>query len=160
MTVKFVSAIEQPELLRPLFDAYAAMLYQVDDGMRACLANQNYDEELSHLGQKYAPQQGSIYVVKYDGAVAGMGALTKLTEDCGEIKRIFLYPEFRGKGIGLALMERLVQDARQIGYRHLRLDTFPAMTAALGLYEKLGFYLIPRYNDNPLARAIFYQKDL
>ena len=160
MPVEFVSAIHKPDLLRPLFDAYSAMLYQVDEGMRACLANQNYDEELSHLAQKYAPEMGGIYVILYDGEVAGMGALTRLAADCGELKRIFLYPEFRGKGLGLALMERLLQDAHRIGYRHLRLDTFPAMTAALGLYEKLGFYLIPRYNDNPLTRAIFYQKDL
>ena len=101
-----------------------------------------------------------IYVVLCDGTVAGMGALTALEPDYGEVKRIFLYPAFRGKGLSITLMEQLLSDARRYGYRHVRLDTFPAMLPAIGLYEKLGFYRIPRYNDNPLERAIYYQIDL
>lgn len=160
MDISFLPAQNDPSLLKPLFEAYAAMLYDVDDGMRACLANQNYDEELAHLSEKYAPPHGSIYVIFCNGETAGMGALTKLSTNCGELKRIFLYPKFRGKGISLLLMDRLLSDADTFGYKHIRLDTFPAMTAAIGLYEKLGFYPITRYNNNPLEKAIYYQKDL
>lgn len=158
--MELIPAQNRPELLRPLFASYAAMLYEVDDGMRACLANQSYDDELSYLPEKYAPPYGSIYVISCDGEIAGMGALTRLDEEYGEVKRIYLYPAFRGKGLSLPLMEQLLSDARSYGYRHVRLDTFPAMTAALGLYDKLGFYQIPRYNNNPLERALFYQIDL
>ena len=158
--MELIPAQNRPELLRPLFASYAAMLYEVDDGMRACLANQSYDDELAHLPEKYAPPFGSIYVISCDGEIAGMGALTRLDADYGEVKRIYLYPEFRGMGLSLKLMEQLLSDARNYGYRHVRLDTFPAMTAALGLYDKLGFYQIPRYNNNPLTRALFYQIDL
>ena len=160
MQVELIRAETRPDLLSPLFRAYADMLYDVDDGMRQCLANQNYDEELSHLPEKYAAPYGSIYVILADGAVAGMGAILHLEQDYGELKRIFLYPQYRGQGISLVLMDQLIADARAFGYRHIRLDTFPAMIPACGLYRKLGFYPIPRYNDNPLDRALFFQKDL
>ena len=160
MQAELIRAQDQPQLLSPLFAAYADMLYHVDEGMRACLANQNYDEELAHLPEKYSPPFGSIYVVMADGRVAGMGAVLQLEQDCGELKRIFLYPQFRGLGLGDILMEQLVSDAVSYGYRHIRLDTFPAMLPAIGLYRKFGFYEIPRYNDNPLAQALYFQKDL
>jgi len=160
MHVALIRAEDKPQLLAPLFTAYSEMLYHVDDGMRACLANQNYDEELGHLPEKYAPPHGSIYVVQVDGKAVGMGALLHLEGEYGEIKRIFLCPQYRGKGLGDLLMERLISDAVSYGYRHLRLDTFPPMIPAIGLYEKLGFYRISRYNNNPLDRAIFFQKDL
>ena len=160
MQVELIRAQDQPQLLAPLFTAYAEMLYNVDEGMRACLANQDYDEELSHLPEKYSPPFGSIYVVTADGEVAGMGALLQLEPGCGELKRIFLYPQYRGHGIGDLLMAQLLSDAVSYGYRHIKLDTFPAMLPAIGLYRKLGFYEIPRYNTNPLERAMFFQKDL
>lgn len=160
MDATLIRAEDKPQLLAPLFTAYSEMLYNVDEGMRQCLANQDYDEELSHLVEKYSPPSGSIYVVMADGEVAGMGALLRLEPDCGELKRIFIYPQFRGRGIGDILMDRLLSDAVSYGYHHIKLDTFPAMIPAIGLYRKLGFYEIPKYNTNPLERAIFFQKDL
>ena len=63
-------------------------------------------------------------------------------------------------GISKALVEIIIKDAKKIGYKHMRLDTFPFMSSAIKLYEKYGFYYIDRYNDNPAETAIFMQLDL
>ncbi len=76
------------------------------------------------------------------------------------MKRLYVRPGNRGRHIGGALVERLIADARDIGYRHMRLDTFPFMESAIRLYRRYGFYDIPRYNDNPAPTALFMQLDL
>ena len=63
-------------------------------------------------------------------------------------------------GISKALVETVIKDAKEIGYKHMRLDTFPFMASAIKLYEKYGFHYIERYNDNPAETAIFMQLDL
>ena len=58
------------------------------------------------------------------------------------------------------LAQKVIEDARAIGYRHMLLDTFPFMETAIHLYRKLEFYEIPRYNGNPAEEAVFFKKDL
>ena len=68
--------------------------------------------------------------------------------------------KFRGMQIGRRLAEKIIREAREAGYRYMRLDTFLFMKSAIRLYEKLGFYYIGRYNDNPAAGAVFMELDL
>lgn len=68
--------------------------------------------------------------------------------------------EIRGMGISKALIEKVIDDAREIGYKYMRLDTFPFMKSAIKLYEKYGFYYIEKYNDNPAETAVFMQLNL
>ena len=87
-------------------------------------------------------------------------ALRGLEGEFCEMKRLYVRPGNRGRHIGGALVERLIADARDIGYRHMRLDTFPFMESAIRLYRRYGFYDIARYNDNPAPTALFMQLDL
>ena len=76
------------------------------------------------------------------------------------MKRLYVRPEFRGKKIGAQLMEKVIEDAKEIGYSHMLLDTLPFLEGALHLYEKRGFYQVERYNDSPLESSIYMRLDL
>lgn len=143
-------------LVREYTDAIARQGSEVGE----TLSYQHLDEELSDAGKKYGPPDGRMYLALSDGAPAGCAALARCGEDGCEMKRLYVRPEFRGLRIGQALVERIIADARQIGYRHIRLDTFPFMKSAIRLYEKYGFAYIERYNDNPAETAVFMQLTL
>ena len=76
------------------------------------------------------------------------------------MKRLYVRPKFRGRGIGRALSEKVVRRAAQLGFSTMRLDTLPTMDAALGLYRALGFREIPAYRFNPVSGAHFMELDL
>lgn len=108
---------------------------------------------------RYAPPHGACVVARRGGHVVGTAALTPLEprpdEDAGlavgELKRMWVDPDERGRGVGRALLEALEDRARALGMVLLRLDTNGALTPALGLYESAGYTHVPRYNDNPHA---------
>jgi ribosomal protein S18 acetylase RimI-like enzyme len=77
------------------------------------------------------------------------------------MKRLYLRPQFRGQGLGRALAERIIAEARQIGYRHMRLDTVePVMKDAVAMYRKLGFKEVAAYRPNPIAGAMYLELEL
>jgi ribosomal protein S18 acetylase RimI-like enzyme len=77
------------------------------------------------------------------------------------MKRLYLRPQFRGKGLGRALAERIIAEARQIGYQQMRLDTVESeMKDAVAMYRKLGFHEIAPYRSNPVASAMYMELKL
>ena len=77
------------------------------------------------------------------------------------MKRLYLRPRFRGKGLGCALADRIIAEARQIGYRRIRLDTVePVMKDAVAMYRRLGFREIAPYCSNPIAGALYMELEL
>lgn len=76
------------------------------------------------------------------------------------MKRLYIRPKFRGKKLGEILVEKIITEAREIGYSHMLLDTLPFLQNAIRLYKKFGFYEIERYNDNPMDTAIYMKLDL
>ena len=76
------------------------------------------------------------------------------------MKRLYVRPKFRKQHIGGILVRRIIGEARDIGYRHMLLDTFPFLDVAVGMYERLGFRYIERYNDSPMASTLYMQLDL
>jgi putative acetyltransferase len=139
---------------RELFLEYAQSL-----GFSLCF--QNFDKELAALPGDYAPPDGRLLLVEHDAQLAACVALHKLEPAICEMKRLYLRPRFRGKGLGRALAERIIAEARQIGYARMRLDTVePIMKDAVAMYRKLGFNEIPPYRPNPIAGAMYMDLEL
>ena len=134
-----------------LFLEYAQSL-----GFSLCF--QNFDKELANLPGDYAPPEGRLLLAAYDGQLAACVALHKLEPDICEMKRLYLRPQFRGKGLGRILADRIIADARQIGYRRMRLDTVePVMRDAVAVYRKLGFKEIRAYRPNPNPGTLYME---
>jgi GNAT superfamily N-acetyltransferase len=128
---------------RDLFQQYGASL-----GFPLCF--QNFEEELATLPGKYAFPAGRLLLALVGGAPSGCGALRPLDHDACEMKRLYVRPEYKGQGIGRQLAERLIAEAKLIGYTRMRLDTIPAqMMEANRLYLALGFQEIPPYYNSP-----------
>jgi GNAT superfamily N-acetyltransferase len=108
-----------------------------------------FEEELATLPGKYSPPEGRLLLGLYDERPAGCVALRKIDDDACEMKRMFVYPEFHGKGVGRVLTERLIDEARNIGYSTMKLDTSIRQVEAQGLYEKMGFKRTNAYYDLP-----------
>jgi putative acetyltransferase len=139
---------------RELFLEYAHSL-----GFSLCF--QNFDKELAGLPGDYAPPEGRLLLVEYDAHLAGCVALHKLDPGICEMKRLYLRRQFRGKGLGRVIAERIIAEARQIGYQRMRLDTVePVMKDAVAMYHKLGFKEIAPYRANPIAGALYMELEL
>ncbi|HQU92636.1 MAG TPA: GNAT family N-acetyltransferase [Pyrinomonadaceae bacterium] len=142
------------ETARTIFREYEQWL-----GMSLCF--QSFEAELAELPGKYAPPSGRLYLARIDGEPVGCIALRSLGDGVCEMKRLYLREAARGKGVGVALIEKIISDAVEIGYTKMRLDTYPPkMGKAVGLYEAHGFYEIPPYYHNPHEGVLFMEKIL
>jgi putative acetyltransferase len=125
------------------------------------LCFQNFDKELADLPGDYAPPAGRLFLAEYEGQLAGCVALHKLDGGICEMKRLYLRPQFRGKGLGRVLADRIISEARQIGYERMRLDTVePVMKDAVVMYRRIGFLEIAPYCSNPIAGALYMELKL
>jgi ribosomal protein S18 acetylase RimI-like enzyme len=139
---------------RELFLEYAQSL-----GFSLCF--QNFDKELAELPGDYAPPGGRLLLAVYESQVAGCVALHKLEDSICEMKRLYLRAQFRGKGVGRILADRIIQEARNLGYQRMRLDTVePVMKDAVAMYRRLGFHEIAPYRSNPIPGAMYMELQL
>ena len=158
--LELIPAFERREDLKPLYEEYAEMLLRTDPVFSDSLAQQNYDEEIERLEEKYAPPRGRIYLVYVDGALAGCVGMKPSDEEHAELKRLYVRPAFRGNNLGERLTRRIMDDAREAGYRWLRLDTLPGLKTALALYRRMGFREIDAYYDCLVPGTIFMEIEL
>ncbi|MFW9901561.1 MAG: GNAT family N-acetyltransferase [Candidatus Thorarchaeota archaeon] len=138
---------------RKLFIEYANYL-AID------LSFQNFKEELGTLPGNYAPPEGCILLAYHNDFLAGCVALRKYQDDVCEMKRLYVRPNFRGMNIGKALSKEIIQKAKKLGYKYMRLDTLPFMKEAIMLYSGLGFKEIAPYRYNPYEGAKFFELKL
>lgn len=149
-----VTTPEQIEIVRKLFIEYQQWL-------NFSLCFQGFDKELADLPGKYTPPKGRLYLAEVDGTTAGCIALRPMDEEgvC-EMKRLYVRDAFRGKKLGRVLTEKILADAKEIGYRTMRLDTLQRMETARTLYTKLGFKIIPAYYNNPMNEVVYMELQL
>ena len=160
MELKIAPAYDNTQAVEALFSEYTNMLIEGDSTFQEYLALQNYDDELKHLEQKYGLPYGRLYLVYCDDALAGCIGLRKIDEENCEMKRLYVRPEFRGQHIGNILVQKIIEDAREIGYSHMLLDTLPFLESAIHLYKSFGFYEIESYNNSPMQTSIYMKADL
>ena len=142
---------EHIEQARTLFLEYGSSL-----GFSLCF--QSFDEELKSLPGAYGPPSGRLLLARYAGHAAGCVALRRFEADICEMKRLYVRPADRGRSLGRMLVERIIAEARAIGYERMRLDTVAsAMTDAIALYRGMGFEEIAPYSVIPLEDALWME---
>lgn len=152
MAYEIIPAYDDLETLKTLFNEYTSAL-GID------LAFQHYEEELRDLPGKYALPFGRLYLI-YDGHPAGCIGLRPLSKYHCEMKRLFVRPEFRGKGFGKILAQKILDDAKDIGYTKIYLDTLLSLDTAVKMYKKMGFRLTEPYYDNPYPNVAYFCMEL
>ena len=154
ITVIQATLPEHIEEIRNLFLEYGRSL-----GFSLCF--QSFDDELAGLPGAYAPPSGRLLLARYSGHAAGCIALRELDAGICEMKRLYVRPEDRGHGLGLMLVERLIAEARAIGYERMRLDTIESdMKDAVALYRRMGFREITPYSSVPIESALWMELTL
>jgi putative acetyltransferase len=143
------ATISDLDEIRALLREYAAWL-EVD------LCFQNFEQELAGLPGEYAPPRGRLLIAEGAGCIA----LRAIDDETCEMKRLYVRPEHRGSGLGRGLILAIIEEARAIGYRRIRLDTMPKMGGAQSLYGSLGFRDIAAYRYNPEPGARFLELEI
>jgi ribosomal protein S18 acetylase RimI-like enzyme len=136
-----------------LFKEYAAWL-NID------LCFQNFDAELTQLNEMYAAPMGIILLYISNEKYVGCVAVRNKGELIAELKRMYVQPAQRGKGVAKELLLQAIDFAKDAGYKKIRLDTLATMHPAINLYKQFGFYEIAAYYHNPEANAVFFEKEL
>ena len=136
-----------------MFEEYAAAL-DID------LDFQNFAQELQMLDEMYGPPRGCLLLARLNSAVLGCVAIRPFRDDVCELKRLYVHPEARATGLGREVSKRIIQRARELGYRSMVLDTLESMEPARRLYRSLGFREIPAYYENPIEGAVYMELDL
>ena len=149
----YAQTAEHYERIRTLFRQYA-------DSLDFDLGFQNFDQELDKLPGDYAPPDGCLILAEDTGKWAGCVALRRIDDGICEMKRLYVLPDFRDRGIGKVLAQAVINEALAKGYNKMRLDTVESMHAARALYASLGFYSIEPYRFNPIDGASYMELDL
>ncbi|REE23993.1 MULTISPECIES: GNAT family N-acetyltransferase [unclassified Paraburkholderia] len=144
---------QQLETVRAIFREYAGSL-DIDLGF------QNFESELAGLPGKFAAPSGRVLLAYNREELIGCVAMRPLDDTTCEMKRLYVRPSGRGLRAGRQLATRICDIARDAGYHRICLDSLPTMQAALDLYASLGFARIPAYVFNPIAGAVFLERNL
>ncbi len=144
-----IAPADDVSAIRELILEYAASL-GID------LSFQDFDRELETLSSYYEV----ILCARENRQLAGCVALRRIEPTICEMKRLYVRPAFRGKGLGRKLAEAIIAEAKERGYARMRLDTLPMMREAMSLYEALGFVDIEPYRYNPIEGSRFLELDL
>jgi GNAT superfamily N-acetyltransferase len=141
------------EQVRELFREYWGSF-----GFSPCF--QDFGAEVAGLPGAYAPPGGALVLALLDGQAAGCAALRRFDASRAEAKRLYVRPQFRGQGVGRALLEWVIAGAREMGYRELVGDTIPQMAVALAMYDHAGFERSGPYAETPTPGAIYLRLKL
>ena len=124
------------------------------------LCFQNIDDELNNFPQKYKEPEGTFIIAKTNNIIIGCVGIRKMENKICEMKRLFVNDNYKGKGIGKKLVEKIIEEAKIKNYKKIRLDTLNTMKTALDIYYKNGFYIIEPYYNNPNNNVVYLEKIL
>lgn len=153
MEIVLADSGERLAQVRSLFEEYWASF-----GFTPCF--QNFAGEVAGLPGKYASPQGRLALAVIGGEAAGCIALRPFDALRCEAKRLYVRPAFRSEGVGRALLDWVIAEARGAGYREMLGDTMPVMSQALAMYARMGFERTGPYGDDPTPGAIFLRLKL
>ena len=153
MEIDIKSAYDDLANVKLLFNEYTTML-----GVN--LNFQGYDDEIKNLPGKYAMPYGRLYIAYYNNNAAGCIALRKFEENGCEMKRLFVRPEYRHLKIVKKLVDKIIEDAHELKYKYMVLDTLSNLHGAVALYKKSGFHEVNAYYENPLDNVLYFKLEL
>lgn len=116
------------------------------------------DADIAALPEPFVAPRGALLLARLGDEPVGCVGLCALEDAIGEVKRLYVRPSARGRGIGVALLDALLAHARRIGYRTVRLDTAPELIPAIALYERYGFTPIAPYRDSQCLAALYFER--
>ena len=137
-----------------------ALVEEYAGGLNVDLSFQDFAHEIDHLTDEYAPPDGVFLLAEENGEYFGCVGLRRFADGVGEIKRLYVKPAARGRGVGRLLADGVVAAARARGYRRLVLDTLSFMREAQALYISMGFEPTAAYRFNPLPGTAFLELKL
>ncbi len=129
--------------------------YEASLGIDLCF--QGFPEELESLERMYGPPGGRFLLLRVEEETAGCVALVDSGGKTCEMKRLYVRPGFRGRGLGRKCAEEIVRAAKEMGYASVRLHTLPAMREAIALYRSMGFREIAPYDETPVEGVVFME---
>jgi ribosomal protein S18 acetylase RimI-like enzyme len=153
LLIKRVISKNQIALIHNLFLEYA-------DYLGIDLEFQGFKNELNNLPGEYSEPEGCLLLAFCNNQLSGCVALRKIDRITCEMKRLYVRQKSRGKGIAKALSKKIIEIAKKVGYKYMRLDTLPSMKEAISLYLSLGFEEINAYRYNPIEGAKFFELKL
>ena len=127
-------------------------------GMDLCF--QGIDEEMANFSVIYNEPSGCFIYAVINGIVTGGVGVRKLEDGVCEMKRLYVYDQYRDQHIGLLLCQEIIATSKKLGYQKMRLDTVEKLTQAIKLYNSLGFYEIPTYYNNPDEAVKYFELEL
>ena len=143
-----------------LWEIARRLVLEYAESLAIDLSFQDFERELADLSTQYGPPTGCFVIARSDGVALGCGGIRRISDATCEMKRLYVTPAGRHRGIGKKLIECLIQEAAQIGYAEVVLDTLPTMTSAQRLYESLGFERIAAYRFNPIPGTTYWRRTL
>ena len=150
-----------PSEMGAVREIFAEYMRSIAHLAAASFAHQCVDEELQTLPGRYGPPGGTILLAWEAGACVGCAAVRPLNgAGTCELKRMYVKPSHRRTGLGRRLADAALSQARNIGYRTVKLDSDPALLPALALYRSLGFVPAERYNQDPDPETVYLAHDL
>ena len=145
---------------KPYIQQIKELILEYTQRLGRDLTFQNLNEELQNPAKKYTAPEGELLVAVDNSEVLGMIAYHKLSEDCCEMKRLYVKPACRGMKLGEKLIAELLRHAKRAGYKEMVLDTIIPLQSAIHLYKKFGFVECEAYYNNPMSDVLYFKKTL
>jgi GNAT superfamily N-acetyltransferase len=140
-----------------LWSAARRLIEEYATSLDLDLAFQDFEHEIQSLPTEYGPPDGCFILASQSGTFVGCGGLRRFSNSDCEMKRLYVVPGHRGEGVGRIIAEALIEQARQLRYMSMLLDTLPSMHGAQALYSSLGFRSTSAYRYNPVPGASYWR---